>query len=81
MHRKALAGNPIWSTALPVLSCLLLAAIWERPLGWTLLGVVVIVLGAAVFTAVHHAEIIALRVGEPFGTLVLAVFLFLAVVP
>ena len=46
-----------------------------------MLGVVVIVLGAAVFTAVHHAEIIALRVGEPFGTLVLAVFLFLAVVP
>jgi Ca2+:H+ antiporter len=26
----------------------------------------------AVFIAVHHAEVIALRVGEPFGTLVLA---------
>ena len=26
----------------------------------------------AVFAAVHHAEVIALKVGEPFGTLVLA---------
>lgn len=72
MHRKALAGIPIWSIALPVLACVLLAAIWERPLGWVLLGIVVTALVAAVFTAVHHAEIIALRVGEPFGTLVLA---------
>lgn len=72
MHRKALAGIPIWSIALPVLACVLLAAIWERPLGWVLLGIVVTALVVAVFTAVHHAEIIALRVGEPFGTLVLA---------
>lgn len=28
---------------------------------------------AAVFTAVHHAEVIAARLGEPFGSLVLAV--------
>lgn len=27
---------------------------------------------AAVFTAVHHAEVIALKVGEPFGSLILA---------
>ena len=29
-------------------------------------------LAGSVFAAVHHAEVIALRVGEPFGTLVLA---------
>jgi len=29
-------------------------------------------LAGAVFAAVHHAEVIALKVGEPFGTLVLA---------
>ena len=29
-------------------------------------------LGGAVFVAVHHAEVVAHRVGEPFGTLVLA---------
>src|SRR3712207_6710104 len=32
-----------------------------------------VVLGAAVLAAVHHAEVVALRVGEPFGSLVLAV--------
>ena len=31
------------------------------------------ILGGAVLAAVHHAEIVALRVGEPFGSLVLAV--------
>ena len=72
MHRVALGGIPLWSIALPVLSSFLLAAIWERPLGWELLSVVATTLVAAVFAAVHHAEVIALRVGEPFGTLVLA---------
>jgi Ca2+:H+ antiporter len=38
-----------------------------------LLAFAVVFLGAAVFSAVHHAEVIAHRVGEPFGTLVLAV--------
>ena len=31
-----------------------------------------LLLVGSVFAAVHHAEIIALKVGEPFGTLVLA---------
>ncbi|MGH6696264.1 calcium:proton antiporter [Sphingopyxis sp.] len=30
-------------------------------------------LGASVFAAVHHAEILALRLGEPFGSILLAV--------
>ena len=36
------------------------------------LALVSIALISAVLMAVHHAEVIALRVGEPFGTLVLA---------
>lgn len=32
-----------------------------------------VAVAAAVFAAVHHAEVVAHRVGEPFGTLVLAV--------
>lgn len=40
-------------------------------LGW-LLPVILIALVGAVIAAVHFAEVIALRVGEPFGTLVLA---------
>ncbi len=31
-----------------------------------------ITLAGAVFASVHHAEVVAHRVGEPFGTLVLA---------
>src|SRR5271165_3011798 len=30
-------------------------------------------LGAAVFAAVHHAEVLALKLGEPFGSILLAV--------
>ena len=40
----------------------------------TLLVIVIaVVLGAAVIGSVHHAEIVASRVGEPYGSLVLAV--------
>jgi len=56
----------------PIVSCIALAAIWGRPLGWFLLLVVATALVAAVLVAVHHAEVIAHRVGEPFGTLILA---------
>ena len=36
-------------------------------------ALVTVMLGAAVLAAVHHAEVVAHRVGEPFGSLVLAV--------
>lgn len=70
--RRLLFGAPAWNFAVPVVACALLAAVWGRPLGWLLLSFVVIALIGAVLVAVHHAEVIALRVGEPFGTLVLA---------
>jgi len=41
-------------------------------LGWVLLSCAAAALMASVLAAVHHAEVIAHRVGEPFGTLVLA---------
>jgi Ca2+:H+ antiporter len=50
-----------------------LALAWGRDLGTVLIVVVAVVLGAAVLAAVHHAEVVAHRVGEPFGSLVLAV--------
>jgi Ca2+:H+ antiporter len=37
------------------------------------LSIVAVVLAAAVLAAVHHAEVVAHRVGEPYGSLVLAV--------
>jgi Ca2+:H+ antiporter len=41
-------------------------------MGWLLISLVSILLIASVFLSVHNAEIIAHRVGEPFGTLLLA---------
>src|SRR5262245_44104773 len=41
--------------------------------GNVVLAVAGILLAGAVLAAVHHAEVVAHRVGEPFGSLVLAV--------
>lgn len=60
------------NVVVPVAACVTLAAAWGRPLNWTLIVLVGGALIASVMIAVHHAEIIALRVGEPFGTLILA---------
>ncbi len=72
MSRKLWPGVPRWSLVLPLAACAVLAAAWGRPLGWALLTLVATTLIAAVFVAVHHAEVVAHRVGEPFGTLILA---------
>jgi Ca2+:H+ antiporter len=68
------ATHSNWRTAgTPVLALLLLAAIWGRSLPALVVALVGVVLVAAVLVAVHHAEVVALRVGEPLGSLVLAV--------
>jgi len=67
-----LAGLPRWSLALPILAAAALALGWGRPLHWPLVTGVSLALISAVMVAVHHAEVIAHRVGEPFGTLILA---------
>jgi Ca2+:H+ antiporter len=56
-----------------VLALLVLVATWGRSLPWSLVAVVAVFLAAAVLAAVHHAEVIAHKVGEPFGSLVLVV--------
>ena len=57
----------------PVIAVLVLALVWGRELGPALVTVVAVVLIGAVLVAVHHAEVVAHRVGEPFGSLILAV--------
>src|SRR5580658_1131878 len=67
---------PWWSWAVPLVACLLLAAKISGLLPVAAIFVLIpaaFLLFAAVFAAVHHAEIVALRVGEPFGSIVLAV--------
>ena len=54
----------------PVLGWLLILASFAASIPSALLGAVLVLI---VIAAVHHAELIAHRVGEPFGTFVLAI--------
>ncbi|HEV7651263.1 MAG TPA: ionic transporter y4hA [Actinophytocola sp.] len=62
-----------WTVLVPVLAIVALALTWGSHPGAVLVGVVAVLLAGAVLAAVHHAEVVAHRVGEPFGSLVLAV--------
>ncbi|MFG1842592.1 calcium:proton antiporter [Micromonospora sp. NPDC049175] len=62
-----------WTVAVPVLAVLVLLVTWGRSLPGPVIVVVAVLLGGAVLAAVHHAEVVAHRVGEPYGSLVLAV--------
>jgi len=64
--------NPHWTWIVPVagLAAIGIAVAMPGPFAASLAGVALI---GAVISAVHHAEVVAHRVGEPFGTLVLAV--------
>lgn len=62
---------PLWTIALPILAWLA----YFTPLnsiGGFGTGLLVILLIGSVLAAVHHAEVVAHKVGEPFGTLLLA---------
>jgi Ca2+:H+ antiporter len=61
-----------WFTLLPLLAALTLGAALAWPGSPWLLAASVCALVAAVIASVHHAEVIAQRLGEPYGTLVLA---------
>jgi len=62
-----------WVTVGPVVAVVVLGLTWGRSLPAPVVAAVALVLAAAVLAAVHHAEVVAHRVGEPFGSLVLAV--------
>jgi Ca2+:H+ antiporter len=62
-----------WTAAIPVLAALVLIATWGGKPAAVVLVVVGAFLAGSVLAAVHHAEVVAHRVGEPFGSLVLAV--------
>ena len=62
-----------WTTIAPPVAAVALILTWGRSLGTVVVVLVALVLAAAVVSAVHHAEVVAHRVGEPFGSLLLAV--------
>jgi Ca2+:H+ antiporter len=65
--------TPWWAWAWPVLAWAILLATAVAGTGGVIAAAAGAVLIAAVFAAVYHAEVVAHRIGEPFGTLVLAV--------
>ena len=62
-----------WPVAFPIAALIALGATWGRELSPAAVTVTALLLAAAVLAAVHHAEVVAHRVGEPFGSLILAV--------
>ena len=62
---------PLHTILLPVLGVAAWLLVGKAGLGLLALVLAVVLLGN-VIAAVHHAEVVALRVGEPYGTLVLA---------
>ena len=73
---KIAAALPPWTIAAPIVAWLLLAG-KSLGLGDALGGAYVLLLAAGLFggvlAAVFHAEVVAHKIGEPYGTLVLAV--------
>lgn len=62
-----------WTVAVPVLGAIIFAVTWGHQPPTAVLVMVGLLLAGCVFAAVHHAEVVAHRVGEPFGALILAV--------
>ena len=69
------ARSPLisWTGLVPIVAVVVLALGWGRDLPSVAVALVAALLAGAVLAAVHHAEVVAHRVGEPFGSLVLAV--------
>jgi Ca2+:H+ antiporter len=69
----AAAKTPWWTWVWPLLAWLILVTKSFGIEGALIDAAAGVVLIATVFAAVHHAEVVAHRTGEPFGTLILAV--------
>ncbi|HEY1173809.1 MAG TPA: ionic transporter y4hA [Verrucomicrobiae bacterium] len=65
-------NTPVWTWLIPVLALITLILTLITGVSTVTALICSAALAGAVFVAVHHAEVVAHRVGEPFGTLVLA---------
>src|SRR5271168_932475 len=61
-----------WTVVVPLLALVVLALTWGGEPGPVIAVLAGALLIGSVLAAVHHAEVVAHRVGEPFGSLVLA---------
>lgn len=61
-----------WTTSIPILACILyFSGLLDNNFVFQIIAGILLLL--CVMSAVHHSEIIAHRVGEPYGTIILAV--------
>jgi Ca2+:H+ antiporter len=70
------ASIPAWTSVAPIAALALLTLKFAHVVpadAAALLILAGVLLGTCVFAAVHHAEVLALRLGEPFGSILLAV--------
>ncbi|AGZ44684.1 calcium:proton antiporter [Actinoplanes friuliensis] len=73
MTAKIAAVLARWTAWIPILAVAVLVVTFGRDLPPPLVIISGLLLAGAVLAAVHHAEVVAHKVGEPFGSLVLAV--------
>ncbi|SHM97638.1 Ca2+:H+ antiporter [Chitinophaga jiangningensis] len=71
LYKRWKIALPLWSIICPMLGLIILALASQYKS-----GLFAVIMGASliatVLAAVHHAEVVAHKVGEPFGTLILA---------
>lgn len=70
--QQAIRHNPPWTAIAPAAGLFVLFLVSAMPSVGALQWLLVVGLFGGVIAAVHHAEVIAHKVGEPYGTLVLA---------
>jgi Ca2+:H+ antiporter len=73
MESTARRGPLQWTLVVPVAALAVLFGTWSNHEHPAVLVMVALFLVGAIFAAVHHAELVAHRTGEPFGSLILAV--------
>ena len=75
MASTAVDRSPIGIAAavVPIVSLVAVAAAWSSKPSAVVLILLGLLLVGSVLTAVHHAEVVALKIGEPFGSILLAV--------
>jgi Ca2+:H+ antiporter len=62
-----------WPWWTPIIAIIVVIAAAAMPLDTTLVVVCAVALVGAVIASVHHAEVVAHRIGEPLGTVVLSI--------
>ena len=72
MKKEIAPHLPYWSIVIPILTCFLYLG---KPVEMSTMFLILLSFGliGTILAAVHHAEVVALRIGEPLGTLVLAI--------